>query len=94
MTNGQKTIIVVEDEQDAAEMFAEMMRVNGFRVLKATGSKPAMGMIDRGETCGCHPGYYDAGYLWSGSAAVYATASQAWPVSRSSWYQPKACQPI
>lgn len=46
MTTGQKTIIVVEDEQDAAEMFAEMMRVNGFRVLKATGTKPAMSMID------------------------------------------------
>ena len=46
MTAGQRTIIVVEDEQDAAEMFAEMMRVNGFRVLKATGSQPAMRMID------------------------------------------------
>ena len=41
----QKTIIVVEDEQDAAEMFAEMMRVSGFRVLKASGSAPAMQMI-------------------------------------------------
>ena len=46
MTEGQKTIIVVEDEQEAAEMFAEMMRVNGFRVLKANGSKPAMSLID------------------------------------------------
>ena len=46
MNDGQKTIIVVEDELDAAEMFAEMMRVNGFRVLKATGSKFAMSMID------------------------------------------------
>ncbi len=46
MTDGQKTIIVVEDELDAAEMFAEMMRVNGFRVLKATGSKLAISMID------------------------------------------------
>ena len=46
MDDGQKTIIVVEDEQDAAEMFAEMMRVNGFRVLKATGSKLAISMID------------------------------------------------
>jgi len=26
MTSGQKTIIVAEDEQDAAEVFAEMMR--------------------------------------------------------------------
>lgn len=41
----QKTIIVVEDEQDAAEMFAEMMRVNGFRVLKAHGSAQAMALI-------------------------------------------------
>lgn len=47
--NPQKTIIVVEDEQDAAEMFAEMMRVSGFRVLKAAGSTPAMGMIDAEE---------------------------------------------
>lgn len=42
-----KTIIVVEDEADAAEMFAEMMRVSGFRVLKATSSAPAMSMIAR-----------------------------------------------
>ena len=46
MTTGQKTIIIVEDEQDAADMFAEMMRVNGFRVLKATGCQPAMHMIE------------------------------------------------
>lgn len=43
----EKTIIVVEDEQDAAEMFAEMMRVSGFRVLKASSSGPAMIMIAR-----------------------------------------------
>jgi DNA-binding response OmpR family regulator len=42
-----KTIIVVEDEAEAAEMFAEMMRVSGFRVLKATSSAPAMNMIAR-----------------------------------------------
>jgi DNA-binding response OmpR family regulator len=46
MSSGQKTIIVVEVEQDAAEMFAEMMRVNNFRVQKATGCQPAMCMID------------------------------------------------
>jgi DNA-binding response OmpR family regulator len=45
----QKTIIVVEDEQDAAEMFAEMMRLSGFRVLKAAGSGQAMSMIDKEE---------------------------------------------
>ena len=43
----QKTIIVVEDELDAAEMFAEMMRVSGFRVLKASGSGSAMSLIDK-----------------------------------------------
>jgi two-component system, chemotaxis family, response regulator PixH len=45
----QKTIIVVEDEQDAAEMFAEMMRLSGFRVLKTAGSGQAMSMIDKEE---------------------------------------------
>ena len=43
----EKTIIVVEDEQEAAEMFAEMMRVSGFRVLKVNSSGPAMKMIAR-----------------------------------------------
>jgi DNA-binding response OmpR family regulator len=46
MSTSQKTIVVVEDEQDAAEMFAEMMRVSGFRVLKASGSDAAMTMIE------------------------------------------------
>jgi DNA-binding response OmpR family regulator len=47
MTAVQKTIIIVEDEQDAAEMFAEMMRVSGYRVLKASVSQTAMKMIAR-----------------------------------------------
>ena len=46
MSTAQRTIIVVEDEQDAAEMFAEMMRVSGFRVLKASGSAAAMTLIE------------------------------------------------
>jgi CheY-like chemotaxis protein len=41
----QKTIVVVEDEADAAEMFAEMVRVSGLRVLKASGSSAAMALI-------------------------------------------------
>jgi CheY-like chemotaxis protein len=45
----QRTIIIVEDEQDAAEMFAEMMRLSGFWVLKAAGSGSAMSMIDKEE---------------------------------------------
>ena len=45
MTEDQKTVIVVEDEPDAAELFAEMMRVSGFRVLKTYSSTPAISMI-------------------------------------------------
>jgi len=45
----QNTINVVEDEQDAAETFAEMMRLSGFRVLKAAGSGPAISKINKEE---------------------------------------------
>lgn len=37
--------MIIEDEPDAAEMFAEMMRVSGFHVVKVTSSTPAMGML-------------------------------------------------
>ena len=45
MPTDQKTVIVVEDEPDAAELFAEMMRVSGFRVLKTYSSTPAIALI-------------------------------------------------
>lgn len=45
MASVQKTIIVVEDETEAAELFAEMMRVSGAEVLKASGSSAAMDLI-------------------------------------------------
>lgn len=45
MPEAQKTVVVVEDETDAAEMFAEMMRVSGFRVLKSHSSTPAINII-------------------------------------------------
>ncbi|MCS6994630.1 MAG: response regulator [Anaerolineales bacterium] len=45
MPEPQKTVVVVEDETDAAEMFAEMMRVSGFRVLKSYSSGPAINLI-------------------------------------------------
>ena len=47
MTTDQKTVIVVEDEPDAAELFAEMMRVSGFRVLKTYSSTPAIALISK-----------------------------------------------
>ena len=45
MTSPQKTVVIVEDEPDAAEMFAEMMRVSGYRVVKIFSSPPAIGII-------------------------------------------------
>jgi len=45
MVESSKTVVIVEDEPDAAEMLAEMMRVSGFRVVKSYSSGPAMEMI-------------------------------------------------
>ena len=41
----QKTVLIIEDEEDAADMFAEMMRVSGYRVLKTSSSTPALMML-------------------------------------------------
>lgn len=41
----QKTVLIIEDEEDAAELFAEMMRVSGFRVVKTSKSAPAISMM-------------------------------------------------
>lgn len=45
VTSSEKTVLIVEDEADAAELFAEMMRVSGFRVLKTSSSAPAISMM-------------------------------------------------
>lgn len=45
MTSTAKTVLIIEDEEDAAELFAEMMRVSGFRVLKMSSSAPALSMM-------------------------------------------------
>ena len=42
-----KKIIIVEDEPDTAEMFAEMMRLSGYHVLKSYGGTPAIALISR-----------------------------------------------
>lgn len=41
----QKKVMIIEDEEDAAELFAEMMRISGFRVLKTSKSAPAIEMM-------------------------------------------------
>jgi CheY-like chemotaxis protein len=45
MTSTPRTVLIIEDEADAADLFAEMMRVSGFRVLKTTSSTPAIDMM-------------------------------------------------
>ena len=45
MTTPEKTVLIIEDEADAADLFAEMMRVSGFRVLKTSSSAPAISMM-------------------------------------------------
>jgi len=45
MTSPSKTVLIIEDEADAADLFAEMMRVSGFRVLKTSSSAPAIMMM-------------------------------------------------
>ena len=45
MVTEKKTIVVVEDEPDTAEMFAEMMRLLGYQVYKSFGGVRAIDMI-------------------------------------------------
>jgi len=45
MQTSPKTVMIIEDEPDAAELFAEMMRLNGYRVLKTYSGTPAMQLI-------------------------------------------------
>ena len=45
MQSAQKSVMIIEDEPDAAELFAEMMRLNGYRVLKAYSGRPAAAVI-------------------------------------------------
>ena len=45
MAEVHKTVIIIEDEPEAAEMFAEMMRVNGFPVIKMFSSAPSIPII-------------------------------------------------
>ncbi|MCX6078216.1 MAG: response regulator [Chloroflexi bacterium] len=41
----ESTVIIVEDQADIAEMFAEMMRVSGFRALTSFTSAKALDLI-------------------------------------------------
>lgn len=45
MATKPKVVVVVEDEPDTAEMFAEMMRLIGFQVVKSFGGIRAIDVI-------------------------------------------------
>jgi CheY-like chemotaxis protein len=45
MNQSPKTIVIVEDEPDTAEMFAEMMRMNGYEIVKAYSGGSAIALI-------------------------------------------------
>ena len=47
MNPRQKTVMIIEDEAEAAELFSEMMRLNGFRVIKMFSSAPAIPIISQ-----------------------------------------------
>lgn len=44
-----KTIVIIEDEPDTAEMYAEMMRISGYQVVKYFGGVPAVAQIAEQE---------------------------------------------
>jgi CheY-like chemotaxis protein len=45
MSPVKKTVIIVEDEPDTAEMFAEMMNISGYTVFKSYGGTAALNLI-------------------------------------------------
>jgi two-component system sensor histidine kinase ChiS len=45
MFSSQKTVVVVDDEQETAEMIAEMVRLSGYQVVLSSGGDPAIHRI-------------------------------------------------
>lgn len=45
MSPAPKIVMIVEDEPDTAQLFAEMMRISGYRVLKTYAGTPAMVLL-------------------------------------------------
>ncbi|HZD55259.1 MAG TPA: response regulator [Anaerolineales bacterium] len=45
MTSAIKKILIVEDEPDTAEMFAEMMRMSGYEIYKAYNGSSAVALV-------------------------------------------------
>jgi CheY-like chemotaxis protein len=47
--NLQKSIVIVEDERDTGEMFAEMLRLRGYQTHNAFGGSAALSLIAEKE---------------------------------------------
>ncbi|HEX8992612.1 MAG TPA: response regulator [Anaerolineales bacterium] len=47
MSTPPKTVMIIEDEPDAAEVFDEMMQLSGYRVLKTYSSTAALTLISQ-----------------------------------------------
>ena len=47
MPPSRKCILVIDDEPDTADMFAEMMQLNGYRVVVSYGGAQALRMVAR-----------------------------------------------
>ena len=47
MLTVQSKIVIVEDEPDTAEMFAEMMRMSGYQIYKAYNGTSAVALISK-----------------------------------------------
>jgi CheY-like chemotaxis protein len=47
MSYSQKCILVVDDEPDTADLFAEMMQLKGYRVVKSNGGAQALRLVAR-----------------------------------------------
>jgi two-component system phosphate regulon response regulator PhoB len=43
--NTEKHVVIIEDEREAGELFAEMMRVSGYRVSLATNSQEGLALL-------------------------------------------------
>ena len=49
MLPAQKSVVIVEDEPETADMIAEMIRLSGYQAIKSLGGSPAISMIIRQE---------------------------------------------
>jgi DNA-binding response OmpR family regulator len=51
MGSDYRKIVIIEDEPDTAEMYAEMMRISGYEVVKFFGGSSAVAQIAEQKPC-------------------------------------------